>query len=122
MFISHSLALPYLPNDRVRLIAFAGAERSRAYPALATVAESGVPGYDYGSWIGLFAVKGTPADALAKLRAASAQAMAAPGMAERLEKSGLEIWDQPPERLGAVMREDWKRWENVVKSAKLAQE
>jgi tripartite-type tricarboxylate transporter receptor subunit TctC len=123
MFISHSLALPYLPpNERVRFLAFAGAERSRAYPALATVAESGVPGYDYGSWIGLFAVKGTPADVLAKLRAASAQAMATPGLAERFEKSGLEIWDQPPERLAAVMREDWKRWDGVVKSAKLAQE
>jgi tripartite-type tricarboxylate transporter receptor subunit TctC len=122
MFISHSLALPYLPNDRVRLIAFAGAERSRAYPSLVTVAESGVPGYDYGSWIGLFAVKGTPADVLVRLRAASAQAMATAGLAERFEKSGLEIWDQPPERLTAVLREDWSRWEKVVKSAKLAAE
>jgi len=122
MFISHSLALPYLPNDRVRLIAFAGAERSRAYPSLVTVAESGVPGYDYGSWIALFALKGTPADVLAKLRAASAQAMATPGLAERLEKSGLEIWDQPPERLAAAMRTDWQRWEGVVRAAKLATE
>jgi tripartite-type tricarboxylate transporter receptor subunit TctC len=122
MFISHSLALPYLPNDRVRLIAFAGAERSRAYPSLATVAESGVPGYDYGSWIALFAVKGTPPEALAKLRAASEKAMAGAGLPERFEKSGLEIWDQTPERLAAAMREDWKRWENVVRSAKLAQE
>ena len=60
MFISHSLALPYLPpSERVRLIAFAGAERSEAYPSLVTVSESGVPGYDYSSWIALFAVKGT---------------------------------------------------------------
>ena len=45
MFISHSLALPYLPpSERVRLIAFAGAERSKAYPSLVTVSESGVPG------------------------------------------------------------------------------
>jgi tripartite-type tricarboxylate transporter receptor subunit TctC len=122
MFISHSLALPYLPNDRVRLIAFAGAGRSRAYPSLVTVAESGVPGYDYGSWIALFAVKGTPPEVLAKLRAASEKAMASAGLAERFEKSGLEIWDQTPERLAAAMREDWKRWENVVRSAKLAQE
>lgn len=70
MFISHSLALPYLPpSERIRLIAFAGAERSKAYPALVTVSESGVPGYDYSSWIALFAVKGTPPEALSKLRA-----------------------------------------------------
>ena len=123
MFISHSLALPYLPpNERVRLIAFAGPERSKAYPSLVTVSESGVPGYDYSSWIALFAVKGTPPEALSKLRNAAAQAMAAPGLAERLAKSGLEIWDQPPERLTAVMREDWTRWDKVVQSAKLASE
>lgn len=123
MFISHSLALPYLPpSERIRLIAFAGAERSKAYPALVTVSESGVPGYDYSSWIALFAVKGTPPEALSKLRSAAAQAMATPGLADRLATSGLEIWDQPPERLTAVMREDWARWEKVVKSAKLAAE
>lgn len=122
MFISHSLALPFLPGDRVRLIAFAGAERSKAYPGLATIAESGVPGYDYSSWIALFALKGTPSEALAKLRGAATQAMRTPGLAERFAKSGLEIWDQPPERLAAVMREDWARWDKVVKSAKLAAE
>jgi len=123
MFISHSLALPYLPpSERIRLIAFAGAERSKAYPALVTVSESGVPGYDYSSWIALFAVKGTPPEVLSKLRNTAAQAMATPGLAERLAKSGLEIWDQPPERLSAVMREDWARWDKVVKAAKLATE
>jgi tripartite-type tricarboxylate transporter receptor subunit TctC len=120
MFIAHSLALPYLPAGRVRLIAFAGAERSRTFPAVPTIAESGVPGYDYASWISLFALKGTPPEVLAKLRAAGAQAMATPGLAERLAKSGLEFWDQPPERLASVMREDWGRWEKVVKSAGLA--
>ena len=122
MFISHSLALPFLPNEHVKLLAFAGAERSKAYPALPTLAESAVPGYDYSSWIALFALKGTPPAALAKLRDAAEQAMRTPGLAERFEKSGLEIWDQPPERLATVMREDWARWDKVVKSAKLAAE
>jgi tripartite-type tricarboxylate transporter receptor subunit TctC len=120
MFIAHSLALPFLPpNERVRLIAFAGSERSRAYPNLPTVAESGVPGYDYASWISLYAVKGTPPAAIARLQSATARAMATPGLAERFEKSGLEIWDTPAERLTAVMREDWTRWESVIKSAGL---
>lgn len=121
MFIAHTLALPYLPNERVRLIAFAGSERSKAMPTLATVAESGVPGYDYASWISLYAIKGTPADVVTKLRDAAAKAMATPGVADRLAKSGLEIWDTPVDRLGTVMREDWARWQKVVKAAGLAQ-
>ena len=121
MFIAHSLALPFLaPTERVRLVAFAGSERSRAHPGLPTVAESGVPGYDYASWIALYAVKGTPPAIVARLQAAAARAMATPGLAERFEKSGLEIWDTPAEKLTAVMREDWARWDKVVKSAGLA--
>ena len=119
MFIAHSLALPFLPSERVKLIAFAGSERSRAFPTLPTVAENGVPSYDYASWISLFAVKGTPPEVLARLRAAAAKAMATPGLAERFAKSGLELWDTPAERLTAVMREDSARWEKVVKSAGL---
>lgn len=119
MFIAHSLALPFLPNERVKLIAFAGSERSRAFPNIPTVAESGIPGYDYASWISLFALKGTPPEVVAKLQAAAAKAMATPGLAERFAKSGLEMWDTPADRLTAVMREDWTRWEKVVKSARL---
>lgn len=121
MFIAHSLALPFLPSERVKLIAFAGAERSRAFPNLPTVAESGVPGYDYASWIALFAIKGTPPEIVAKLRDATAKAMATPGMADRLAKSGLEIWDTPAEQLPKIMREDWARWDKVIKAAGLAE-
>jgi tripartite-type tricarboxylate transporter receptor subunit TctC len=121
MFISHSIAIPYLPEKRVKLVAFAGKERSAAYPQIPTVREGGVSDYDYASWIGLFALKGTPPEALARLRAAAAQAMAAPGLAERMAKGGLEIWDTPAERLPAVMQEDSRRWESIVKLANLAE-
>ena len=119
MFIAHSLALPYLPGERVRFLAFAGDERNRAFPNVPTVAESGVPGFNYASWIALFAVKGTPPEAITKLRAAAEKAMATPGLADRLAKRGLQIWDTPPDRLAAVIREDSARWEKVVKSAGL---
>jgi len=121
MFVAHSLALPYLPNERIKLIAFAGGERSKAMPNIPTVAESGVPGFDYASWVALFALKGTPPEVVAKLRDATAKAMATPGLADRLAKSGLEIWDTPADVLTKVIREDWARWEKVVKAAGLAE-
>ena len=121
MFVAHSLALPYLPNERIKLIAFAGGERSKAMPNIPTVAESGVPGFDYASWVALFALKGTPPEVVAKLRDATAKAMATPGLADRLAKSGLEIWDTPADVLTKVIREDWARWEKVVKADGLAE-
>jgi tripartite-type tricarboxylate transporter receptor subunit TctC len=122
MFIAHSLALPYLPSGKVRAIAFAGGKRSSAFPELPTVAEAGVPGYDYSSWIALFAPKGTPQPVLAKLRAEVGRALASAGMKARLEKSGLELWAVGPEELAAVMREDNARWVRVVREADIKAE
>jgi tripartite-type tricarboxylate transporter receptor subunit TctC len=119
MFIAHSLALPFLPSGKVRPIAFAGARRSAAFPDLPTVAEAGVPGYDYSSWIALFAPKGTPPPVLARLRAESARVLANPGIKERLEKSGLELWAVSAQELPAVVREDHARWERVVREANI---
>src|SRR5919108_3111563 len=112
MFIAHSLALPFLPSGKVRPIAFAGAKRSAAFPDLPTVAEAGVPGYDYSSWIALFAPKGTPPAVLTTLRAASAKVL--PGLKERLEKSGLELWPVPAAELPKIIKDDHARWERVV--------
>jgi tripartite-type tricarboxylate transporter receptor subunit TctC len=122
MFIAHSLALPYLPSGKVRAIAFAGGKRSSAFPELPTVAEAGVPGYDYSSWIALFAPKGTPAAVVSRLRAETARALAAPGMRERMEKSGLELWPVGPEALAGAMREDNARWAKVVREADIKAE
>jgi len=119
MFIAHTLALPYLPSGRVRPIAFAGGKRSAAFPELPTVAEAGVPGYDYSSWIALFAPKGTPPAVLARLRAESARALAIPSIKERLEKSGLELWAVPAQELTGIMREDNARWVKVVREANI---
>jgi tripartite-type tricarboxylate transporter receptor subunit TctC len=119
MMIAHSLALPFLDSGKVRPIAFAGKTRSRAFPDLPTADESGIPGYDYSSWIALFAPKGTPADIVERLRAEATRVMAMPDLPERLAKSGLEIWDTPPERLVATIREDFARWEKVVREANI---
>jgi tripartite-type tricarboxylate transporter receptor subunit TctC len=122
MFIAHSLALPFLDSGKVRPIAFAGGERSAAFPNLATVAESGVPGYDYSSWIALFAPRGTPADIVARLRREVQAATAIAEVRERMAKSGLELWAVNAERLPQVIRDDFARWEKVVKTGNIKAE
>jgi len=106
----------------VRAIAFAGGKRSAAFPDLPTVAESGVPGFDYSSWIALFAPKGTPAAVLARLRTESSRVLANPALKERLEKSGLELWSIPADELVSVVRDDHARWAKVVREANIKAE
>ena len=119
MFIAHSLALPFLPSGRVKPIAFAGPARSNAFPELPTVAESGVPNFDYSSWIALFAPKGTPNDIVQRLRDDIDKILARPDIRERFTKSGLELWNRSPEQLTGAVREDFARWREVVKVAKI---
>ncbi len=118
-FDNLSASMPHIKGGKLRALATTGAKRSPALPDLPTVAEAGVPGYDYSSWIALFAPKGTPAGVLSRLRTEAGRALAAPGMKERLEKSGLELWAVPAEELPAVMREDNARWVRVVREANI---
>lgn len=117
MFISHTLALPFLDGNRVRLIGFAGPERSKAMPDIPTIAEQGVAGFDYSSWIALFAPKGTPEVIVARLRASAQRALAAPGVEDRLARAGNQIWPRDHAALATIMREDFARWQQVVRTA-----
>lgn len=116
MFIAHALAQPFLPSGKVKPIAFAGGERSGSFPALPTVAESGVPGFDYSSWIALFAPRDTPGPVVELLRQAIARALTQPALKDRFSKAGLELWDTPAERVTSVIRADLARWDKVVKT------
>jgi tripartite-type tricarboxylate transporter receptor subunit TctC len=122
MFISHSLALPFMDTGRVRFIGFAGNERSTQFPSVPTVAEQGVAGYAYESWIALFVRTGTPAPIVERLSAEIARALARPDIAERLVKAGIEPWPQTPAQLGSFMREDYARWQRVIRTANIKAE
>lgn len=120
MFIAQTLALPFRDAGTIRFIGFGGTERHPEYAEVPTVAEQGVAGYDYSSWIALFAPRGTPDAVVARLRAESATAMAEPALQQRLTRGGLAPWFRTPEQLAQVMREDDARWKAVVRAANLS--
>jgi tripartite-type tricarboxylate transporter receptor subunit TctC len=117
MFISHSMALPLMDTGRIRFLGFAGAQRSKQFPDLPTVAEAAVPGFDYQSWIALFARAGTPAASVQRLSESVLAALAQPALQERLVKAGIEPWPLAPTELAGFMREDFERWQRVIAAA-----
>lgn len=119
MFIAQTLALPFMDTGQIRFLGFAGPERHPGYPDVPTVAEQGVAGYDYSSWIALFAPKGTPDAAVARLRRECATALAEAPVQERLVKAGLAPWYRSPEALRQVMAEDDARWKAVVRTSEI---
>lgn len=119
MFIAQTLALPFQDSGNIRFIGFAGPERHPEYPQVPTVGEQGVAGYDYSSWIALYAPTGTPTPVLERLRAEAAGAMAEPQVMQRLVRAGLQPWFKSPTELAEVMRGDDGRWKSVVRMANL---
>ncbi len=120
LFNSIPSVLPYLRSGRLKALAVGSAARSPAIPEIPTVAEAGVPGFEYATWYGLFAASGTPRAIIARLNAAAAKALLAPELAQPLRAQGSEPRPTTPEELARFMQVEHARWERVVKATGLA--
>jgi len=108
--------IPHHKSGRIRILAFTSKERFAPMPEIATLHESGFPGFDTGQWLGLLAPRGTPADVVQRLHAATADALALADVRERLAQAALQPVGNTPREFEAVIRADIERW------GKLAQE
>jgi len=108
--------IPHHKSGRIRILAFTSKERFAPMPEIATLHESGFPGFDTGQWLGLLAPRGTPADVVQRLHAATAEALALADVRERLAQAALQPVGNTPREFEAVIRADIERW------GKLAQE
>jgi tripartite-type tricarboxylate transporter receptor subunit TctC len=111
---------PYLPQvqaGKIRGLAVTTATRSAAAPNLPTIAEAGVKGYEAGSWFGLAAPKGVPADVIAKLSAETDRILKLPDVKERLIGLGAEPVGGKPEDFAAFIRSEQAKWRKVITQA-----
>jgi tripartite-type tricarboxylate transporter receptor subunit TctC len=84
---------------------------------LPTVAESGLPGYAFDSWIGLLAPAGTPRAEVERLNAATNKVLADPAIQERFKRLGVEPRTQSAEEFQKLLRADWDAMGAVVKAS-----
>jgi tripartite-type tricarboxylate transporter receptor subunit TctC len=117
MFNGMLATYPAVKDGKLKAIAISSARRFSAAPDLPTVAESGVPGFETGSWQGIVAPAGTPPEVVKKLHGAVTAILATPEMKEKLVASGAEVLPQSPEQFGAFIRNEKARWAKVVKDS-----
>jgi tripartite-type tricarboxylate transporter receptor subunit TctC len=117
MFNGMLATLPVVRGGKLRAIAVSSARRWPTLPELPTVGEQGYPGFLTGSWQGLLAPAGTPADVLARLSAEFGKALAQPDVRERLAAQGAEPMPMAPEAFAEFLRSDSAKWAQVVKDA-----
>ncbi len=101
----------------VRIIAAAGPQRSKVRPALATVAESGLPGFSTGSWWGVFGPANLPRPVLDKIRAEITRALGTPELQKVYATNTMELGEMSPEQFARFIRDDVDHWARQFKAA-----
>lgn len=118
-FLTMSAVLPHAKANRLRALASTGRSRAPATPELPTMAEAGVPNFEFESWIGLFAPAGTPREVLSAISAETARIVRMPDIAERMPGWGGVGVGSSPDAFAARFRGDIAKYARVVKEARI---
>ena len=102
---------------RLRAIATTGQKRSRAFPELPTLGESGLPGYDVTVWFGLLTPAGTARRIIDLLYKKSAEVMSNESVANRLLAEGVESNASSPDQFRAQIERENRKWADVIRTA-----
>ncbi len=113
---------PYVPNvqaGKIKALAIASNSRWSKLPNVPTAAESGLPGFQASVWYAILAPKGTAPEIVAKLNAATNAYLKSDKTKATLEELGVEIIGGTPEELRTFTAAEVKKWEPVIKAAKI---
>jgi len=114
-FTTLGSALPLMQAGRLKLIAVAADRRTRAQPAVPTLAEAGGPDMAVGSWLAVMAPRGTPPDVVRKINADINRALAEPEVVAALDNFGFDAAPGTPGQFGDEIRADAKKYAELVK-------
>ena len=120
LVVQAAAALPQVRAGTVKVFAQMSPKRSPTVSDIPTADEGGVSGWYMPGWFGLFAPRGTPRDAIAKLNAAMSAALADPSTQKRFAELGLDIAtkdQQTPEGLAAFHKAEIDKWWPVIRAA-----
>jgi tripartite-type tricarboxylate transporter receptor subunit TctC len=108
---------PTVQGGRLRALAISSAQRVPTAPDTPTVAESGMPGFETGSFQGVVGPRGVPPEIVSKLNGDLIKILSTGEMKERFAKLGTEVRTGSPESLGEWLRTEQARWAKVVKES-----
>ncbi|WP_029582276.1 tripartite tricarboxylate transporter substrate binding protein [Bradyrhizobium sp. URHD0069] len=120
LVVQGAVALPQVRGGKIKALANLSPQRSVSMPDIPTADETGVPGLYMSGWFGFFAPKGTPKDIIAKLNAATVEALADPAVQKRFMELGLDVApreQQTPEGLAAFQKAEIDKWWPIIKAA-----
>jgi len=110
-------AIANVKAGKIRALAVTTKRRIAAAPDVPTFEEAGLPGYEAVGWFGTVAPAGTPGDIIRKLNAEIRTALSVPDIRERALAAGAEPYTDTPEEFAAFIREETRKWAEVIRAA-----
>jgi tripartite-type tricarboxylate transporter receptor subunit TctC len=117
LFNSLIQALPYVKRKQLNVLGVTTINRAPLLPEVPTIAESGLPGYEFSSWYGLTVPAGTPRPIVERLNSEVIRVLKDPAFRQQLSHDGSEPLGTTPAEFGAFLSSEMKRWAAVVKSS-----
>jgi len=114
-FVNTSTTLQYIGAGKLRAIGVAELKRIRAAPDIPTLDESGLPGFEATTWLGLGTRAGTPREIISRLAERSSRALAEPAVAGRMALLGIEARPLMPGEFTAFLRSDSAKWADIIR-------
>jgi len=110
-------SLPLARAGRIKALAITSTKRQAAAPEIATVEESGLPGFDFSSWYGLWGPKDLPPDITAKLQASIAEVLKMPDVQTRLGALGFEPIGSAPDQFASFIASEMAKYQKIIRDA-----
>ena len=120
LVVQGAVALPQIRGGKIKALANLSPQRSASMSDIPTADETGVPGLYMSGWFGFWAPKGTPKEIIARLNAATVEALADPALQKRFVELGLDVApreQQTPEGLAAFQKVEIEKWWPIIKAA-----
>lgn len=114
-------ALPHVKSGRLRAFGVTSAKRANALPEVPTIAEAGIPGFEYSTWYGLLVPGGTPRAIVDKLNKATTGQLNSPEMRQRYLSQGMEPIPSTSAAYAARLKSEAEKWAKVVQAAGIPQ-
>ena len=115
LFTNFAETSEFAKAGRLRALGVSGTKRMAAMPEVPTIAEAGLPGYEFTTWHGMWAPKNTPRTIVALLNDRLKKTMAAPDQQKRFHDRGLDVIASSPEEFAAHVQSEYTKWGRVIK-------
>jgi tripartite-type tricarboxylate transporter receptor subunit TctC len=115
LFTNFAETSEFAKAGRLRALGVSGAKRMQTMPEVPTIAEAGLPGYEFTTWHGMWAPKNTPRTIVALLNDRIRKTLTAPDQQKRFQARGLDVIASSPEEFAAHVLSEHRKWGRVIK-------